>query len=205
MTMHTGKQRDKASGTSLFRAFLRHPGQIGALCPSSPALCDMITSEINIDRAGVVVELGPGTGVITRCIAAKVKPDARVLSIELDPEFHAALQGRYANVEVCLDSAGNLVSILAARRLQAADAVISGLPWAAFPAALQTEILDAVVAGLAPGGCFTTFAYLQGLPLPAGRRFRRLLNQRFSEVSLSPVVWRNFPPAVVYRCRAPRR
>jgi phosphatidylethanolamine/phosphatidyl-N-methylethanolamine N-methyltransferase len=79
--------------------------------------------------------------------------------------------------------------------------MISGLPWAAFPLALQEEVLDAVVAALRPGGRFTTFAYLQGTLLPAGRRFRRRLDEHFCEVRRSPVVWRNFPPAFVYRCR----
>jgi phospholipid N-methyltransferase len=54
---------------------------------------------------------------------------------------------------------------------------------------------------LPPGGQFVTFAYLQGLLIPAGRRFGKLLGDYFSEVRKSPTVWRNTPPAFVYRCR----
>ena len=46
-----------------------------------------------------------------------------------------------------------------------------------------------------------TFAYVHGAGLPWGRSFRRLLERSFSEVRTSPVVWRNLPPAIVYRCR----
>lgn len=51
---------------SLFRRFLRHPTQVGAVCASSDALARMITEEVGIETAPVVVELGPGTGVFTR-------------------------------------------------------------------------------------------------------------------------------------------
>ena len=54
---------------------------------------------------------------------------------------------------------------------------------------------------LKPGGQFVTFAYLQGLLLPAGRRFRAKLKRSFSDVTKSKIVWRNLPPAFVYRCR----
>ena len=66
----------------------------------------------------------------------------------------------------------------------------------------QQEILENVLASLRPGGCFTTFAYLQGLMLPAGRRFRKRLCEIFDKVETTPVVWRNLPPAFVYRCRS---
>jgi phospholipid N-methyltransferase len=56
------------------------------------------------------------------------------------------------------------------------------------------------VRSLRPGGRFATFAYVHGTPFPGGIRFRRMLRERFAKVSLSPVVWRNLPPAFVYRC-----
>jgi phospholipid N-methyltransferase len=80
------------------------------------------------------------------------------------------------------------------------DAVVSGLPWASFPESLQIEILDSMMQVLRPGGQFATFAYLQGLLLPAAKRFRKQLDKYFSKIELSPTVWRNLPPAFVYRC-----
>ena len=54
---------------------------------------------------------------------------------------------------------------------------------------------------LRPGGQFATFAYVPGQALPAAHRLRRKLREVFSEVTTSRVVWRNTPPAFVYRCR----
>jgi len=54
---------------------------------------------------------------------------------------------------------------------------------------------------MSPNGQFVTFAYLQGLLLPPGRRFVALLPKYFTHVSRSRTVWLNLPPAFVYQCR----
>ena len=78
------------------------------------------------------------------------------------------------------DNAANLSDILAKiEHISELDAVISGLPWASFPEKIQIAILDAVYDNLKSGGIFNTFAYLQGLFLPTGMRFRKLLNRYF--------------------------
>jgi phospholipid N-methyltransferase len=52
-----------------------------------------------------------------------------------------------------------------------------------------------------PGARFATFAYSHAAWMPPARKFRELLDSRFSQVETSKVVWRNVPPAFVYRCR----
>ena len=91
--------------------------------------------------------------------------------------------------------------MLNSRALPKADVVISGLPFAIFPEELQEKILQGVMRSLVPGGTFATFAYLQGVILPAGVRFRKKLEATFPEVTTSSIVWNNMPPAFVYRCR----
>ncbi len=66
---------------------------------------------------------------------------------------------------------------------------------------LQKELLDAMFSVLSEQGQFITFAYLHGLPLKSAKRFRSILEERFEFVSISPIVWRNFPPAIFYSCR----
>jgi phospholipid N-methyltransferase len=80
------------------------------------------------------------------------------------------------------------------------DCIVSGLPWASFPESRQVEFLDEMMRVLKPGGQFVTFAYVHGLFLPPGRRFSRILPKYFSSISKSPVIWKNIPPAFVYRC-----
>lgn len=153
-----------------------------------------------LDQARLVVELGPGTGAFTRVILEAVGPQTRVLALELDERAVARLRQRYPRVEVIHDSAEALPRYVEQSGLDHADYVISGLPWAAMPAEAQTRIMRNVVAALAPGGVFTTFAYLHACGSPAARRYRLLLSTLFREKHVSAVVWRNVPPALVYRC-----
>ena len=185
----------------LFRRFLRNPIQVGALCPSSRALCSTIVSRVGVDTADVIVELGPGTGAITREIVLRMPDTARLIAIELDETLCGHLREKFPDVTVCNASAAGIGEILARYSLPKPTVVISGLPWANFSVALQWSILNSVAEEIAPGGYFTTFAYLQGMMLTSGRRFRSMLSEVFAEVETSPVVWGNLPPAFVYRCR----
>ncbi|MFA6714367.1 MAG: rRNA adenine N-6-methyltransferase family protein [Victivallales bacterium] len=184
-----------------FKRFLANPGLIGALCPSSPALCREMIVGINIECAEAVIELGPGTGAITDEILTSLRFGAKFIAVELDHKMYEDLKKTRPHVHIVNDSAENLPEIMKNAEVKHLNAVISGLPWAAFPAKLQKAILGTIIESLAPDGYFTTFAYLQGLLLPAGQRFRKLLKNSFREVNVSRVVWQNVPPAIVYRCR----
>ena len=187
--------------STLFWKFLKNPRQVGACCASSPALCREITSAIGVENADLIAELGPGTGVITEEICAKLKPGAKVAAVELDEALAKAIERRFQNVTVFRGCASQLDTMLNSRALPKADVVISGLPFAIFPEELQDKILQGIIRSLVPGGTFATFAYLQGVILPAGVRFRKKLEHTFPEVTTSQIVWNNMPPAFVYRCR----
>ena len=111
------------------------------------------------------------------------------------------IRERFPRASVSCGCASNLPEILNENGCPHTDIIISGLPWAIFPEKLQDEILGAVIEALPPGGKFATFAYIQGVMLPAGIRFRRRLENLFSKVESSHIIWRNLPPAFVYRCQ----
>ena len=180
--------------------FVRQPVHTGTVAPSSPWLAERLVQDTGLAEAGTVVELGPGTGPFTRLIAERARPDALVLALELNPRLAAELVGRFPRVEIVNDSAERLPDHLRARGRSHADCILSGLPFAAFTEALQRSLLDAILASLPPGGRFATFAYVHAAWLHPGRHFRMLLESRFSDVTTSRIVWRNLPPAFVYRC-----
>jgi len=180
--------------------FMRHPVTTGAIAPSSRALAEHMADDMGIEHADTVVELGPGTGAFTRVIETRLRPEALYLALELDRGFAGTLARRFHRVEIINDSAVNLVEHLESRGRGHADAVICGLPWAVFPPELQEAILSAVVRGLRPGGRFATFAYVHAAWFPMARQFHRRLASRFGKVTRTPVVWRNVPPAFIYRC-----
>jgi phosphatidylethanolamine/phosphatidyl-N-methylethanolamine N-methyltransferase len=184
----------------LLTEFIRQPIYTGAVAPSSRWLARCVVAEMGLEEAQTVVELGPGTGSFTRLIAERARPEALVLALELNPRLAADLAPRFPRVEIVNDSAERLLDHLRSRGREHADCVLSGIPFAAFGPELQCRVVDAVVASLRPGGRFATFAYVNAAWLPPGRRFRRLLESRFPIVRTTSTVWRNLPPAFVYRC-----
>ena len=184
----------------LLGAFVRQPGRTGAIAPSSRELASLMTSDMGLESADTVVELGAGTGVFTRLIAERVKPGALALAFEIDPLLARKLDGTIPGVRIVNESAERIADQLRAEGRSAVDVVLSGLPWAAFSRPLQKTLLGAVLGSLRPGGRFATFAYVPAAWFPPGRRFRGMLNESFASVETTRLVWRNLPPAFVYRC-----
>jgi len=184
----------------IFLEFLKNPKRTGAIATSSRGLARMICSKIGVDSASVIVEYGPGTGVFTEEILRMKKPEACFFAIEHSPALAENFRRKFPDTRLFEDSAENVAEMLAEVGQTQIDSIVCGLPWATFDEPLQDSLLNATLSSLRPGGKFATFAYLQGLLLPAGKRFKKKLAQSFSTVDKSPTVWRNLPPAFVYRC-----
>lgn len=199
----TGAFAEAKHAWRFVREFARGPAVIGAVWPSSPALARAMTQGIGLETASEIFEIGPGAGAITAGILPRLRHPSAYLGVELTHPMVVAFRKRFPTLEIKEGSAEDLVEIAQARGWTpgTVDAVVSGLPWAAFDRGLQDRILTAVLAVLRPGGCMTTMAYTIGRKLEAGRRFEALIRERFNSVEVSPVVWRNLPPAIVYRCR----
>jgi phospholipid N-methyltransferase len=184
-----------------FRSFLREPGRVGALAPSSDELAEAILEGCDLRNARAVVEFGPGTGSFTRLILERIGPETTFFALELGPEHLRGLRRRFPGLKVHNDCAEKVQDYLTRHRAPKADCIISGLPWANMPSSLQDRILRTTVAALKPNGVFTAFAYAHAFWLPRARSFRRRLETLFPEVTIGRIVWRNVPPALVYRCR----
>lgn len=188
---------------AFFSAFLRRPGTMGAVVPSSARLASVLSSVVPRAGAPVVVELGPGTGAVSAVIAQRLPAGGRHLAVELDPDMVGYLRRTRPGLEVVPGDARQLGKLLAERGVDRVDAIICGLPWALFDDTVQSEVLAEIGRAIGDTGAFTTFAYVQGMALPAAHRFRAKLRGAFEEVLVSSTVWRNVPPAFVYVCRRP--
>jgi phosphatidylethanolamine/phosphatidyl-N-methylethanolamine N-methyltransferase len=198
-----GLELDFLEHIEFFQAFIREPASVGALSPSSRFLALAMIEGFDFRRANTIVELGAGTGAFTGPILERIGKNTTFFALELDRIHARGLKRRFPDLTVYNDSAERMLDYLALHHKVSADYVVSGLPWATIPPDVQDRIIDAILASLAPHGVFTTFAYLHARWLPQARQFRRVLQKRFDTVDISPVVWRNLPPAVVYRCTHP--
>lgn len=189
---------------AFLKEFVKHPTKVGAIAPSSPGLVDAMVDWFDWDEVRSVVEFGPGTGVFTSSISNHLHQDATFFAVERSAEMAEIAKERCPNVTIFEDSATNLDQLCDQVGIDKIDAVICGLPWASFPESLQQDIMDTMISRMRPGAQFATFAYWQGVVLPAGRRFSRRLRSSFDKVERSHTVWRNLPPAFVYRCTLPQ-
>lgn len=182
------------------KQLLTKPGSTGAILPSSNALARKMLACAAPKQDAVIAEYGPGTGVFTEVILGSLRPEQRFFAIEVNEDFAKTLRGRWPELHLHVGCASTVAACLEKEGLDHVDTVISGLPWAIFPDGLQTKILGSMVDVMPMRSTFVTFAYLQGLIMPSGLKFKQNLKHYFSSVETSDVVWKNIPPAIIYRC-----
>jgi phosphatidylethanolamine/phosphatidyl-N-methylethanolamine N-methyltransferase len=173
-----------------FRAWLRDPLRVASVTPSSEALAQVMTREL---EDGPILELGPGTGAFTRAILARGIAEEHLTLIESEARF-AALLGRHFPL-------ARIVGIDAAHLAHhdlfegaPLAAVISGLPVLSMPDDKVADILAGAFAHLREGGAFYQFTYTFVCPIR-----RRVLDRLGLAAEPSGWTVRNLPPAKVYR------
>ncbi|WP_118134108.1 class I SAM-dependent methyltransferase [Oceanicella sp. SM1341] len=174
--------------------FLRRPGRIVALSPSSRSLARAMTVGLG-PETGPVVELGSGTGKITEAILARGVAERDLTLFEIDEAFATLLERSYPRARLLRISA-TAVAEAATTLDRPVGAVISGLPLLSMPTAVQRDILTGAFDIMGPGGVFVQFTY--GYRPPVDRAVREELGLRWTR---SPRVWNNLPPARVYTFR----
>jgi phospholipid N-methyltransferase len=147
----------------------------------------------------VIVEIGPGTGVFTKAIAQQINPEVLFFAIEFNADFVRITRQRCPEIKVYEGDAKDILYYLKQQGVLHCDCIISSLPWAAFTHKEQKELLLALKQTLTKNGVFITFAYVQGTYLASGKRFKSLLDETFSKVEITRIIWRNVPPAYIYR------
>lgn len=155
---------------------------------------------LDLTGAITLVEYGPGTGVFSREAARRLGPDADFIVIERNERFADRLREQLPAVDVYHGDAQEVLDVLLTHDKEHADAIISGLGWPSIPDEPREAILEATAKALRSGAEFRTFGYHIGLTMRGAWRFRKTVRRLFSEVTISPVIWANLPPAFVYRC-----
>ncbi|MDD7969448.1 class I SAM-dependent methyltransferase [Actinomycetospora lemnae] len=187
--------------------FVRAPVATASVWPSSTALARGMADAAlrRVPPDPVVVELGAGSGAFTGLLAHRLAGRGRQLAVELNPVLAHRLAGRFPTVEVVPADVADLGALLALRDIRGAHAVVSGLGWSATRPGREDSLLPVVARALVDDGVFVQFAYCATAWAAPARALREELDECFAEVETSPVVWRNLPPAIVYRASRPRR
>lgn len=175
-----------------FRQFVKHPGMIGSVIPSSPMLVDAILDDVDWARTRLFVEYGPGVGTFTHSILDRLPADATLLAIDLNHDFITYLGAEIADprLRAVHGSAADVRRLVAETGHQHADYVLSGLPFSTLPKGVGEGICAETQAVLRPGGQFLIYQY--------SRFVHRLIAPLFGRVD-ERIEWLNIPPCRFFR------
>ena len=174
--------------TQFLRSWMAKPLSTGAVMPSSRALARAMANCVDPASEGPVIELGPGTGVVTAALLERGVAPSRLLLVEFNAGFCDLLRARYPGVTVVAGDAYAIRRLVAVRH--EAAAVVSGLPLFNRPLRCRVRLLADAFTLLAPGAPFVQFTYAMVPPVPRSWSGAR--------VRAATLVWRNVPPARVF-------
>ncbi|MFC3123502.1 class I SAM-dependent methyltransferase [Pseudoroseomonas globiformis] len=172
------------------RQWLRNPLRMGSIIPSSAALCSRIARHTQCGPDEVVVELGAGTGVVSRALLDHGLPARQLVVIEIEANMAAHLRRTLPGATVLAGDAFELAEILPRALHGRVGTAICGVPLVLLPLERQRRLVEAVQA-VAPGRGFLHFSYCVTSPLPW-----RKLGLTARREAWTPL---NFPPASVWR------
>lgn len=175
--------------------YIKSPRIIGAIVPSGRKLAQNMIGNIDFNNINVIVEYGPGTGVFTEKILARVKNDTIVVLIEINKEFYKLLKNLYGhkkNVIIINDSAENIDRILVEYGIEKVDYIISGLPFSSLPKDVSSCILKKTAKLISHNSEFITFQY---------SLFKlNFFKDYFVNINHKRIM-KNIPPAYVLKCQ----
>lgn len=173
-----------------FRRWIANPLQMGSIVPSSPSLCKRIADQVRRTDDEVVVELGAGTGVISRALLNAGLPPDQLYVVEIVPTMAAHLRRVLPGVNVIEGDARQLFDLLPTHVHGRIGTVVCGIPLVLLPVPEQARFIDAIES-VAPSRGFLHYSYCVTSPLPFKRH-----NLEAKREAWTP---RNFPPASVWR------
>lgn len=178
-----------ADNLRFLRALIARPKNVGAVAPSSRVLARAIAEEVDPSRPGPILELGPGTGVITQALLERGITPERLAVVEYDPDFAAGIAARFPGVHVIRGDAFDLTRTLGARHAEQFAAIVSGIPLLNFPVSRRCAYVEALMERLLRCAPLIQFSYGMHAPAPAPRG---------SHARCTAMIWANLPPARVW-------
>ena len=177
------------------RTFLKNPVMLGSVIPSSRFLIDAVLEPVDWERTRVLVEYGPGVGTITGEILKRMRPETKLIIIEMNVELARFLRAHFndARLVVVEGSAANVRQVLADHGFEGADYIISGIPLGSMPLPVREHIVRETKQALAPDGAFIVYQFTSRV-LPE--------LQRVFEVVKRGREWLNVLPAHLFFCAA---
>jgi phospholipid N-methyltransferase len=188
------RRRDRRSNSErwqFLRGFLKNPVMVGSIIPSSRVLIDKMLEPVDWANTRLFVEYGPGVGTFTRPVLERLGPDAHLVTIDTNADFTRYLREQIDDPRLIpvTGSAADVETILADRKLDAADYVLSGLPFSTLPPGVGNAIAEATSKVIRPGGAFLVYQF--------SPKVLDFIKPHFAPIKRG-FEWINVPPATLF-------
>lgn len=177
------------------QAFIKNPLKVGAITPSSPELALKMIEGIKPSAEKVVLELGVGTGAITKYLQEVVPDDKSYLGIELDGNLVKSLRIKFPALKIIRGNACDLEKIHQKSGVGKVEYIICCLPFVSLPNEVGEKILSEIDKFMQQGCMFRTFQYAHGYYMPSAIKLREFMRKRYGKSKRSKLVVKNVPPA----------
>ncbi|HEX9159905.1 MAG TPA: rRNA adenine N-6-methyltransferase family protein [Rhizomicrobium sp.] len=182
------------SHLAFLKGFLVRPWRVASPIPSGRKLAARVAEQIDPSPGGAVLELGPGTGAVTRAIRDRGVAETDLVLIESNPDFVRLLRSTFPVARVIEGDAFAFAELLGTQS-RLFSGIVCGLPVVREPLARKRAFLEAALAGLVPGRPFVQFSYSNTPPLP---------NPAGVEITRVATVWQNVWPMRIWVYRRPQ-
>jgi phosphatidylethanolamine/phosphatidyl-N-methylethanolamine N-methyltransferase len=170
--------------------FIRTWRTTGAVSPSGKALARRMVAHVDPAATGPILELGPGTGVVTRALLERGVAPGRIIAVEYNEEFCRVLRERCPGVRIVRGDAYDLHRTLAPVHSGSFSAAVSSLPLLLRPPPDRRRLVLDVLQRLSPGGSLAQFSYSPKPPVPASPGEYRLDGSGWILLNIPPArVW----------------
>lgn len=177
------------------QAFLKNPAKVGAIAPSSPELAAQMLKGIEPDDHNIMLELGVGTGAITKFIRDLVPSRDSYLGLELDPNLVKTLNQNFPDMNIMCGNAAEAYSIHQESGLGKVRYVVCCLPFVSLPKEISERVLLEIEKFMHDGCELRIFQYAHGYYLPPAIKLREFMKTRYGKSSRSRLILNNIPPA----------
>ena len=179
-----------------FKGWMDKPRAVGSIVPTSSVTARKMASVVDPSSGLPVLELGPGTGVITKAILqAGISPE-KLWSIEYSEDFVNHLRRDYPGVNIIQGDAFDLDETLGDQRDTVFDSVISGVPLLNFPVPQRVAYVEDLLDRIPLGRPIVQITYGPTSPVPPGRGNYTVEHFDF--------ILRNIPPSRLWIYRRPQ-
>ena len=185
----------KDENIQLLQAFLKNPGKVGSITPSSPELAAKMLQGVRPDADNIVLEMGVGTGAITKHLEQIIPNRNSYLGIELDSELVENLQAGHPNLNVVCANAMDAYEIHRKSGLGKVRYLVCCLPFVSLPKEVTERVLSEVEKFMHEGCELRMFQYAHGYYLPPAIKIREFLRDRYGKSKRSQLILKNMPPA----------